>query len=99
MLAQQLSRRYNHYTDQQQQYLTLYEKMIDPDRSTRDTLGLAQTMNRRYDVIPFAGHELLRDVQVVTQKLLSYLADIIRDPSTIATYTRELAQYRAVTDW
>lgn|GEM_PF-6177759 len=72
--------------------------MIDPDRSTQDTISSAHTMNHRYDVIPFAGHELLWEVSSVTQKLIDNYVSVLKHPQERDRLIQDYAQYRAVHD-
>jgi hypothetical protein len=40
-------------------------------------------MNHRFDIVPFGGHELMRDVTLSTQKLLDLYAQVVADPQSI----------------
>ena len=42
-------------------YINLYDTMIDPDQTTKDSVKAQQTMTRWYDVVPFSGHDLMWD--------------------------------------
>lgn len=56
-----MSQRYTRYSDYNTTYVNLYDAMIDPDQSTKDSIAAQHTMTRRYDIIPFSGHELVWD--------------------------------------
>jgi hypothetical protein len=98
LLKQVFSQWYHHYTSQHESYIALYETMIDPDQSTKDTLHSEQLMNHRFDIVPFGGHELMRDVTLSTQKLLDLYAQVIADPQSIWLFSKELSQTQASLD-
>jgi hypothetical protein len=61
LLKNLLSQWYIRYSDYNTTYINLYDAMIDPDQSTKDSVAAQHTMIRRYDIIPFSGHELVWD--------------------------------------
>jgi hypothetical protein len=52
---------YTQYSLYSTKYLSLYDKMLDTDDSSSELSTAQQTMNRRYDVVPFSGQELVWD--------------------------------------
>jgi hypothetical protein len=47
--------------------------MVDPDESTRDSVIAHRKMARRYDVVPFSGHELTWDANIYTKNIFDSL--------------------------
>lgn len=84
------------YNQQHSRYLNVYDAMIDPERSSRDTLEAQQTMTRWYDVLPSAGHELSWDIQLFYQKCIQSMAQTLVD-GTSDEFLKDVAQIRAIT--
>jgi hypothetical protein len=61
LLKTLLSQWYTRYSDYNTTYIDLYDAMIDPDQSPKNSISAQHIMTRRYDIIPFSGHELVWD--------------------------------------
>ena len=68
-----LSHRYTQYTVYKDNYLSLYDTMIDPDQSSTISISAQKTMTRRYDVVPFSGHELIWDATHYAKTLFDFV--------------------------
>lgn len=90
--------RYYQYTAQHQRYVEIYEDMIDPERSTHHTLQSEQLMNDWYDMTPFGGHDLNRDVHTHSQKIVSFFSKILVDDSAVTDCNKDFSQICAVTN-
>lgn len=97
MIFQQLlSRWYLSYQDQHNEYSRLYNTMIDPDENTDQTLDAQRLMLRWYDVIPFAGHELMRDATIFAKNIYHHLMHFNWTDSHVL---RDIATVDALTNW
>lgn len=58
-------------------YLRLYDQMIDPDISPSESSTSQRLMTRRYDVVPFAGHDVTWDAtqyaKILYEAIMSHL--------------------------
>ncbi len=98
-LSDIIQSRYRQYIHHNDRYLHLYETMINPDETTHQSLSAQQTISRRYDIVPFAGHELHRDVIVLSKKLLHHCSQILSNEISYDALRKELAQLQATNDW
>lgn len=89
---------YRKYLSQHERYLAVYENMIDPEISSRDTLRAQQLMTRWYDILPCGGHELARDVQFFSQKCMHHLAQVIVQQEVSEDFKKDFTQIQAIED-
>lgn len=90
-----MTRWYTSYTDQRNQYIELYDTMVDPHQDTDDTVKAQQLMSRRFDVIPFAGHELMWDATDYAKRLYKYMMAFAADESV----QKDVAMMDAISYW
>ena len=69
ILKNLLTHRYTQYSEYNNRYIMLYDKMIDPDQTPRQSIAAQKTMTQWYDIIPFSGHELVWDATAYAKTL------------------------------
>lgn len=77
LLQNAFSTWYRHYQSQHMNYLNLYDNMIDPDMSVQKSSKAQHFMNRRYDIIPFAWHELVWDAKQYAKILYETILSMV----------------------
>ncbi len=93
LLRHVLTQRYVRYQDHHTSYMNLYDTMIDPDQTTKDSIKAQQTMTRRYDIVPFSGHDLMWDAtqyakilfEALMTGLSSWYDDTLKDIAMISS--------------
>ena len=69
--------------------------MVDPDKDTHDTLQAQGLMTRRYDIIPFSGHELMWEATEYAKDLYKFLLSFSTDTDNL----HQIAMMDAVQKW
>lgn len=75
--------------------MTLYDTMVDPEQSTKDTVQAQQLMSRWFDVIPFSGHEIMWETTSYAKRLYSYIMSFSHEESV----QKDIATMNAVSQW
>lgn len=84
LLLQVIHQWYIRYTDYHSAYLNLYDTMIDPDQTAHESISAQSRMTRRYEVVPFSGHELVRDATSYAKTLFDSLMGLLHPDQTIS---------------
>lgn len=97
LLRYLLTQRYIYYQDYHMNYINLYDTMIDPDQTTKDSVKAQQTMTRWYDVVPFSGHDLMWDATQYAKILFESLMAALSSWFDITL--KDVAMISSVYDW
>ena len=69
-----------------------------PEHTTSHTLQSEQIIHDWYDMVPFGGHDLNRDVHQSSQRIISFYSAIISDSSVLEQFRKGFAQILAITN-
>ncbi len=88
-----ISRWYHDFDRYHKHYLQLYDTMLDPQLKTKDTLEAERLMSQWFDIVPFSGHELLRNLSDYATTLYQSLMSFSRDSELTNTIANMDALY------